>query len=219
MLAGIPARAAIALGRQLSNPSGLSGRLLAVAMRVVNRRPTRALIDALDIRADHFVLDIGCGDGSTLQAVGRAAWMCGIDASDTMLESARQRLKTEVADGRLSIRHGDMLDLPFGPNSFDRYIASNVLYFCRDVPRLIAECRRTARPGAKLGIYVTAAETMAKWRFAGGETHRHFSQSQLDQELEAAGITNAAYAVNPIALPAGAKGLVAIVDLDRDGPI
>lgn len=188
--------------------------MVGAAMRLFNRRPTRALIEALDIRPDHHVLDIGCGDGSTLEAVGPVALRCGVDRSETMLASSRRRLGSEMARSLVSIRLGDMLDLPFGPYSFDRFIVSNVLYFCRDVPRLVAECRRTARPGAKLGIYVTSAGTMAKWRFAGPATHRHFSQSQLAEELEAAGIDASRRQILQLDLPARVEGLIAIVSLD-----
>jgi ubiquinone/menaquinone biosynthesis C-methylase UbiE len=214
MSGGISDRAAMAFGRQLSSPSGLGGQLVGLAMRIANRRPTRALIEALDVLPEHFVLDIGCGDGSMLQQIGQVAWRCGMDTSETMLDSSRRCLKVDIARGYVGLCRGDMLDLPFGPQSFDRFVVSNVLYFCRDVPRLIAECRRAARPRAKLGIYVTSAETMAKWRFAGPATHRHFSASQLEQELEASGVAERDRRIMPFALPAGARGLIAIVSLN-----
>src|SRR4029078_5684692 len=87
MSGGISDRAAMAFGRQLSSPSGLGGQLVGLAMRIANRRPTRALIEALDVLPEHFVLDIGCGDGSMLQQIGQVAWRCGMDTSETMLDS------------------------------------------------------------------------------------------------------------------------------------
>lgn len=206
-------RAALAAGRQLANPSGSGGFLLAVMMRVFNRRPTHALIEALDIRPGHHVLDIGCGDGMALSAVPRTTWRYGADQSETMLSIARRRLNRDLKDGRIRLRHGDMLALPFGANAFDRILASNVLYFCTDIPALVQECRRVARPEAILGIYVTSARSMANWSFAGPRTHRHFSREQLGAELEAAGVMQGEREVRQLALPGGMEGLIALVRL------
>lgn len=206
-------RAALAVGRQLANPSGSGGFLLAVMMRVFNRRPTRALTEALDIRPGHHVLDIGCGDGMALSAVPRTAWRYGVDQSETMLSIARRRLSRDLKEGRVRLRQGDMLELPFGANAFDRILASNVLYFCTDVPALVQECRRVARPEAILGIYVTSARSMAKWPFAGSRTHRHFSREQLEAELDAAQVTHRDREIRQLTLPGGMEGLIVLVRL------
>lgn len=206
-------RAALAFGRQLSNPSGTGGVAVAALMRVFNRRPTRALIDALDIRPWHHVLDIGCGDGTALSVVPRTTWRYGVDQSETMLSIARRRLKRDMTDGRVRLRHGDMMALPFGGNAFDRILGSNILYFCPDVPALVQECRRVARPEAVLGFYVTSATSMAKWAFAGSQTHRHFSRDQLEAELDTAEVGRSEREIRQLALPGGIEGLIAIVRL------
>ena len=206
-------RAALAIGRQLANPSGSGGFLLAVMMRVFNRRPTRALIEALDIRPGHHVLDIGCGDGMALSAVPRTTWRYGVDQSETMLSIAWRRLNRDLKSGRVKLRHGHMLALPFGAKAFDRILACNVLYFCSDIPALVQECRRVSRPEAILGIYVTSARSMAKWPFAGPRTHRHFSREQLESELEAAGVMQGEQEIRQLALPGGMEGLIALVRL------
>lgn len=182
-------------------------------MRIANRRPIRALIDALEIGAGHRVLDVGCGDGSTLAAIPHASQRCGIDQSGTMLAIAGRRLREAIATGHVSLHQGDMLELPFEADRFDRIIASNMLYFCRDVPAFIDECRRVARPGALLGIYVTSAASMAKWRFAGPATHRHFTRQELESELESARVDAARRRILQLALPAGIEGLIAVARL------
>lgn len=65
-----------------------------------------------------------------------------------------------------------------------------------------------------LGIYVTAAESMAKWRFAGSATHRHFSRRQLESELRASGVGPADFVVDLLILPGEIEGLLAVVRLD-----
>ena len=106
-----------------------------------------------------------------------------------------------------------MLALPFEPCTFDRIIASNTLYFCEDVPAFVGGCRRVARPGALLGIYVTSADSMAKWKFAGASTHRHFTHDQLAAELANAGIEAVDQRISSLSLPGGIEGLIAVARL------
>lgn len=208
-------RAALAVGRQLAHPDGLVGLALGAVMRIANRRPTRALLEALDIKSEHHVLDIGCGDGVALQAAQSAARRCGVDRSRTMVESARRRLRREIAAGRADVRVGDMSRLPYGDDTFDRIIASNMLYFCDDVAAFLAECRRVARDGGLLGVYVTDERSMAGWRFAGPATHRHFGEASLRKALRETGVEAEDLTITSIPLPGGMTGLIAIVRLVR----
>jgi ubiquinone/menaquinone biosynthesis C-methylase UbiE len=183
-------------------------------MRLANRQPSHAVIEALDIQPLDRVLDIGCGDGSMIAAMPAAAHTCGLDSSATMIDAARVRNRDAVISGRVSFLHGDMMALPFPPKSFDKIAASNVLYFCADVPALIHECRRVSTPGATLVIYVTSAESMRRWRFASYATHRHFTPLQLEQELARAGVSSDILRIDRLSLPGGIEGLVARVNLD-----
>jgi len=206
-------RANRAIGRQLSNPHGVGGRLVGAAMRYANRWPTRALIDAMDIRPEHRVLDVGCGDGSALAAVPHARLRCGVDRSETMLAVAKARLRRSIHEGRVKLTFGDMMELPVETGGYDRIVASNILYFCEDVPAFIEECRKVAAPGALLGIYVTAAASMAKWRFASRLTHRHFTRAELDKELDRAGAAPEKRTLIELPLPGDVEGLIALVQL------
>jgi ubiquinone/menaquinone biosynthesis C-methylase UbiE len=206
-------RVAEAAGRQLAHPSGVGGRIASAVMHVANRRPTQLLFGKLDIRPNHRVLDVGCGNGAALAALPDVRWRCGVDQSQTMLEIARRRLRRNIDQGCAHLCWGDMLALPFSANSFDRIIASNVLYFCSDIPAFIDECRRVARRGALLGIYVTSAASMEKWRFAGPATHRHFSQHAIEIELEKSNVDQESRSITQLALPGGVEGLIAVVRL------
>lgn len=208
------ARTGLAIGRQLRHPSGAGGRLLGVAMRVANRKPVEAVVAALDLRPTDRVLDIGCGDGSAIAAMPRANRITGLERSETMIAVASRRNRVAMRSGRLSLRKGDMMALPFGPRAFDKFAAINILYFCDDVPAFVAGIRRIARPGARLAIYVTAAESMRDWIFAPPATHRHFSRDQLEHELDRAQISSGDRRIDEIALPGGLTGLVATARID-----
>ncbi len=203
----------MAIGRQLSHPTGWGGRIIGVAMRLANRHSTRAVIEALAIRPSDRVLDIGCGDGSAISAMDGALHVCGVDASTTMLDVARHRNRRAMARGRVSFRAADMLNLPIEAAAFDKIAASNVLYFCRDIPAFIAECRRVARPNARLVIFVTSRSSMLKWHFASAATHRLFDRKTLASELENAGVEASRRSIEEVNLPAGIVGLVATISL------
>ena len=203
----------VLIGRQLAHPGGWAGQLLAVAMQVANRLPNRAILEALDARAGQTVVDLGCGEGSLIARIPRTVATIGIDRSSAMVAAATRRNRAAIAAGQCRVVMGDILNVSLGDRSVDRIIASNVLYFCNDIPALIAECRRVARPGAKLLIYVTARSTMRKWRFASNATHRHFSAWSLREELQQAGVDQAAMRLTRLRLPAKVEGLLLEVRL------
>lgn len=206
-------RVGLAIGRNLAHPRGLVGWATAQAMQVANRKPTRALIDALEIGPNDHVLDLGCGEGSVLAAIPQAAFRCGIDRSETMIALAGRKLRGPIAAGTAKLLRGDMMDLPFAAGTFDQIIASNILYFCDDVPAFIAECRRVARHGARLGIYVTDAGCMRDWFFAPSATHRLFDKSALRNSLAASDVLESHFSIERLDLHAGVKGLVAVIRL------
>ena len=91
------------------------------------------------------LLDVACGAGLTLrQARGSGAVVSGIDAAESLLEIARERVPE--ADLRL----GSMFDLPWPDQSFDVVVSINGIWGgCGDALR---EMRRVIRPGGLVGI-------------------------------------------------------------------
>lgn len=109
------------------------------------RRATAAL-EALDVREDHRVLDIGCGEGwATRWLAERAAEAVGVDGSDAMLERAR---RTPTTARYVS---GDLLALPFPDGSFDRVFSMETLYYV-DIDAALAEVARVLRPGGRVAV-------------------------------------------------------------------
>jgi SAM-dependent methyltransferase len=96
-----------------------------------------------------LVLDIGCGVGAFLRLVAdRGARPFGLDASEALLEIARQRLPD--AD----LRHGDMEALPYEDDSFDLVTGFNSFFFANDIVAALREAGRVAKPGAPVVIQV-----------------------------------------------------------------
>jgi SAM-dependent methyltransferase len=95
------------------------------------------------------VLEVGCGTGVFLRrAADLGAEVVGVDASEALLELARERVPE--ADLRLA----DMEALPFGDDSFDLVAGFNAFFFAVDMVAALREAGRVARPGAPVVIQV-----------------------------------------------------------------
>ena len=80
-----------AIGRQLQNPTGFTGRLVGRAMSIANARPNRLAVNALHIDPSDTVLELGFGPGRAINAMAVQAFagtVYGIDKSPVMLRQA-----------------------------------------------------------------------------------------------------------------------------------
>jgi SAM-dependent methyltransferase len=95
------------------------------------------------------VLDVGCGTGVFLRAAAdHGATVCGIDASEALLEIARER----VPDMELAL--GDVQHLPYADDRFDAVCGFNSFFYADDMVAALREAGRVAKPGAPVVIQV-----------------------------------------------------------------
>jgi ubiquinone/menaquinone biosynthesis C-methylase UbiE len=96
----------------------------------------RWLVDAAQVPAEAWVLDVGCGKGAVsipaAQAVGPRGHVTGIDLAAPMLGHARERARA-AGLANVSFTEGDA-EAPdicpgWPPESFDMVLAANVLQF------------------------------------------------------------------------------------------
>ncbi len=191
---------------QLARPNGWAGRLLGSAMDIANRWPTRLAIDMLNPLDGERILDGGCGTGAAMAGLLRRApcQVTGIDPSETMLEAARCRL-----GGKTVLHCAGLEDMPFPDASFDAALVLNVLYFCDQEGRMLANLRRVLKPGGRLVAYVTHRETMENWPFARLGVHRLFDEGELADALVAGGFARERISVHGTAITRSVKGLLA----------
>ena len=204
------------VGRQFRAPRGALGWLMGWAMAVMNRRPYRLAIDAAGIRAGDHVLDLGCGPGAAFgwQLARGADQVTGVDASPAMVEFATSRNITAVGEGRVAVHEARFDSLPFADCSFDCILAVNVAYFWGDTATaVLSELKRVLRDDGRLSVYVTDAETMRHWAFAGPETHRWFDAEKLRRTL-----TDGGFSVQTLVRTKVMPGVIGLVALcHREG--
>jgi SAM-dependent methyltransferase len=133
------------------------------------------LLDRAHVADGQRVLEIGCGTGNLLTALGRRRpdlETVGIDPDPAALRRARRK----AARRRLPIRYDQAYagELPVADDSFDRVLSSFMLHHLDDDERMRAlrEVRRVLRPGGELHVVDVDVTPSGQ---GGGKrpTHRH----------------------------------------------
>ncbi len=115
----------------------------------------RRLVDALELRAGHEVLDLATGTADLpLAFVERQPDLrvVGLDPSVGMLEVGRQKVGARELDERIELVEGDAQALPFDDASFDRVSMSFGIRNVPDRDRALREIARVLKPGGRVAI-------------------------------------------------------------------
>jgi SAM-dependent methyltransferase len=148
-----------------------------------------ALVELGDLRGRR-VLDVGCGTGALATALAEQAYakVWGVDASEAMLEVARERVPRGVG-----LKAGRAEDLPFRAGWFERAVLALVIHLV-DRPRTLAELGRVLVPGGRVAIATFAPEHfdvywLNPWfpAIAVADRARFPTPEQLEAELGDAG--------------------------------
>jgi ubiquinone/menaquinone biosynthesis C-methylase UbiE len=96
------------------------------------------------------ILDVGCGEGFTLQRI-IMAWpntyeLTGIDSSAAALKAGRELHPT------LRLEEGNSYSLPYPSHAFDVVLCTEVLEHLADPARALAEIRRVSKGYALLSV-------------------------------------------------------------------
>lgn len=178
------------LSRQLAKPSGLFGRLFTARwLEKANAAMNSLTLEALALAPGDRLLEVGFGSGHLLEKAlsrRRCTFVAGVDISPEMVDRAGARLRAYIDAGKAQISHGDIESIPFAAGEFTKLCSVNTLYFWRDPPRALAECRRVLAPGGRLALCFNAKSELRKWP---GHVHGFtlYELAEVEAMLAAAG--------------------------------
>lgn len=118
-----------------------------------------AMLDASNVTKETQILDAGCGGGSaSILATKRGAVVSGLDASEGLLNVARER----VPSG--DFRVGDIQELPYEDHSFDVVLAPNSIQYSEDKVTALRELGRVCKPNGRVVVALFAEAEKVEFR-------------------------------------------------------
>jgi SAM-dependent methyltransferase len=122
------------------------------------------VLDALALRGDEQVLDVGCGHGlmllgaakrlTTGRAIGVDIWQKEDQAGNDP-EATRENARREGVADRAEVRDGDARKLPFADGSFDVVLSSWAIHNIYNRPgcdQAVRDMVRVLKPGGRLAL-------------------------------------------------------------------
>lgn len=142
------------LARQLAFPSGIFGKyVIRPLLNLANAAHNRLVLEALSIKPEDRVLEVGFGGGFLLREIARLTangQAVGVDISSTMAKATRRKFLKEQDLRSVHFLIGSAASLPAQNLHFDKVCAVNVVYFWRDVSATLTELHRVIRPDGSL---------------------------------------------------------------------
>ena len=116
------------------------------------QRGRKLLADLMRLTPGDRVLDAGCGIGidtrDLAHRIGKTGEVIGIDASEFMLEVARERSANDPVQAEYRV--GDVEALAFDDDNFDAVCCNHTLEWVQHPDQTLAELIRVAKPGGRI---------------------------------------------------------------------
>ena len=133
------------------DPPALSTPCRPGEFETAQARLTDIMLDLSDLADGQDVVDVGCGFGGALAAMGRRARLTrvGVNIDPRQLDICRTLLQT---GSPLSLVAADACALPFASASFDRVVCVEAMFHFRSRSTFLGEAARLLRRGGRLAV-------------------------------------------------------------------
>ena len=144
--------------------------------RLIREYESKLILEMLRPVQGEKILDVGCGTGIfTSDVLTAGADVVGVELSLPMLLWAQKNLKGHAF---LTVQ-GDMRNLPFADNTFEKTISVTAIEFIQDARRAVSELFRVTKP--KGPIVVATLNSLSPWatrrRARGRKGHALFKHA------------------------------------------
>lgn len=156
------------VAKQLRKPGGLLAGKVGNQMNKSNSYLYDFTIDAMQLKNDESILEIGFGNGKFFEQIFSSAdnlKISGLDFSPEMIKEATANNAETANNGALTLQLGSSDKIPFADNSFDKVFCINVIYFWERPAAHLKEIYRVLKPGGKFYTSIRTKETMAQMPF------------------------------------------------------
>jgi ubiquinone/menaquinone biosynthesis C-methylase UbiE len=178
------------LAKQLSNPSGIFGKLvLAPLWSKRNSALNDVAFESLALHPHDRVLEVGFGGGYLLgrmAAVVTDGFLAGVDVSPAMVGFCEKRYRSLVEAGKLELKCAKAESLPYPSGHFTKACTVNSIFYWENAPQAISELYRALEAGGMLVMCFTCKRCIEDKKFA-----RHgvalYEVDQVCQMMESAG--------------------------------
>ena len=144
---------------------------------------SRMLVDHAGIAAGERVLDIGCGTGAAAryaaELVGPKGSVTATDIDEGMIAHARTLDGADAVEWRLD----NVLDLPYGDDSFDAVVGNQILQFLPDKPKALSKMKRVLTAHGRLALSIYCALDLCP-------AHAAVARALEAHDVDPAGIQN-----------------------------
>ncbi|MDE2481004.1 MAG: class I SAM-dependent methyltransferase [bacterium] len=130
--------------------AGTTGRLFSLCRDRTGATSYALLVRSISESVPESVLEIGCGDGTLLEAISDAlprARLVGMDLSPAELRLARERVR-----GATLVEGDSTAPLPFDDRSFDWVVSHLVVMLLGALDDTFSEAARVLKRGGKLAF-------------------------------------------------------------------
>jgi ubiquinone/menaquinone biosynthesis C-methylase UbiE/DNA-binding transcriptional ArsR family regulator len=164
------------------------------------RADITGLLSLLD--SDWIVADLGCGTGQVSEVIAPfVARVIAVDDSAAMLAAARRRLA--LLDN-VEVRNGALESVPVEEESVDVALVFLALHYVAEPEKAIGEAARILRRGGQLVLVDMMPHDREELIHEMGHVWRGFSEDQIADLFEAAGLSGIRY--RPLPADAAARG-------------
>ena len=172
--------------KQARKPTGMFGRFyMSRVFEKTNAELNALMYEALSIRENDHVLEIGFGTGSLIKKIAALldnGLVEGIDFSKSMVAIAQKKNRKHIDNGRAKIHLGDFDEVLFDDNSFDKIFSVNTIYFWKNPDTTISNISRILKPGGKIFVGFHAEDELSKMPLSR-DVFQFYSTHDLTQLL------------------------------------